>query len=125
MTTATNKELNGTVHPSDRRITGDCQPAFCGLQAVDGADETQRRKSASLAAVSVFAILFVAAIAGNWVLDIFGISIAAFRCGGGLVILLRFFGLILVAIGVQFMLAGAYDFFASAMAEQLASQSTR
>ncbi|MEZ6079873.1 MAG: MarC family protein [Pirellulaceae bacterium] len=61
-------------------------PVF--LQAVDGLDKAQRRKSASLAAVSVFAILLVAAVAGNWVLDIFGISISAFRCGGGLVILL-------------------------------------
>ncbi len=61
-------------------------PVF--LQAVDGADRTQRRNSASLAAVSVFAILLVAAVAGNWVLDMFGISISAFRCGGGLVIML-------------------------------------
>jgi len=165
-------------------------------------------KSASLAAISVFIILLVAAVAGNWVLDIFGISISAFRCGGGLVILLmgltmlqgrasrvqteslthnerqskifvpiampllagpgaittvitialaepywknlsvaltaivvwvvlllsqgvhgllgplgqkillRFFGLILVAIGVQFMLTGAHEFFTSAMIEQ-------
>jgi multiple antibiotic resistance protein len=33
-------------------------------------------------------------------------------------LLLRFFGLILVAIGVQFILAGAYEFFTDAMAEQ-------
>ncbi len=186
-------------------------PVF--LEAVDGADKKQRRKSATLAAVAVFAILLVAAVAGNWLLDIFGISISAFRCGGGLVILLmgltmlqgrtsrvqkeslthndrqtkifvplampliagpgaittvitialaepywknltvaltaivvlasvlwvmlllsqgvhgllgplgqkillRFFGLILVAIGVQFVLAGAYEFFTHAMAEQ-------
>lgn len=61
-------------------------PVF--LEAVDGTDKKQRRKPAFLAAVSVFAILLVAAIAGNWVLDIFDVSIAAFRCGGGLVILL-------------------------------------
>ena len=61
-------------------------PVF--LEAVDGADKKQRRKSATLAAVAVFAILLVAAVAGNWLLDIFGISISAFRCGGGLVILL-------------------------------------
>lgn len=58
------------------------------LQAVDGIDRTQQRKSALLAAISVFTILLSAAVAGNWVLDIFGISISAFRCGGGLVILL-------------------------------------
>jgi len=186
-------------------------PVF--LQAVDGLDRTQRRKSALLAAISVFTILFAAAVAGNWMLDIFGISISAFRCGGGLVILLmgltmlqgrtsrvqqeslthnerrskifvpiamplvagpgaittvitialaepywknmsvaltaivvltmvlwvvlllsqgvqgllsplgqkillRFFGLILVAIGVQFILAGAYEFFTDAIAQQ-------
>lgn len=186
-------------------------PVF--LEAVDGTDTKQRRKSASVAAVSVFIILLVAAVAGNWVLDIFGISISAFRCGGGLVILLmglsmlqgrtsrvqkesltqndrqtkifvplampliagpgaittvitigladpywknlsvaltaimvlasvlwvmlmlsqhvhgllgplgqkillRFFGLILVAIGVQFVLAGAHEFFTNVMVEQ-------
>lgn len=61
-------------------------PVF--IEAVDGADKIQRQKSAALAAVSVFAILLVAAVAGNWLLDMFDVSISAFRCGGGLVILL-------------------------------------
>jgi multiple antibiotic resistance protein len=61
-------------------------PSF--LEIVDGTDEKQRRKSAWIAAVAAFAILVVAAVAGNWLLGIFGISVAAFRCGGGLVILL-------------------------------------
>jgi len=61
-------------------------PTF--LEIVAKADIQQRRKSAWHAAVAVFVILSVAAVAGDWLLGMFGISVSAFRCGGGLVILL-------------------------------------
>lgn len=47
-----------------------------------------QRRSARRAAMFVFGILAGATVTGGWVLQAFGISFAAFRAGGGLVIVL-------------------------------------
>jgi multiple antibiotic resistance protein len=48
----------------------------------------QRVKTARLTVVSVFAALLVALLFGEWILWALGISIDAFRCAGGIVLLL-------------------------------------
>lgn len=50
--------------------------------------EEQRYKTARLTVISVFAVLMVALLFGEWILWAFGISIDAFRCAGGVVLLL-------------------------------------
>lgn len=49
---------------------------------------TQQRKTARLTVVSVFVALMVALLFGEWILWALGISIHAFRCAGGIVLLL-------------------------------------
>src|SRR5262245_61980343 len=61
-------------------------PVFLSLVASD--DPAARRAAASRVAVAVFAILAGAVLAGRFVLGLFGISFAAFRVGGGLVVTL-------------------------------------
>lgn len=48
----------------------------------------QQRKTARLTVISVFVALMVALLFGEWILWAFGISIDAFRCAGGIVLLL-------------------------------------
>lgn len=48
----------------------------------------QQRKTARLTVVSVFVALMVALLLGEWILWALGISIDAFRCAGGIVLLL-------------------------------------
>jgi multiple antibiotic resistance protein len=48
----------------------------------------QQRKTARLTLVSVFVALMVALLFGEWILWALGISIHAFRCAGGIVLLL-------------------------------------
>lgn len=48
----------------------------------------QQRKTARLTVVSVFVALMVALLFGEWILWALGISIHAFRCAGGIVLLL-------------------------------------
>src|SRR5690606_19063324 len=50
--------------------------------------EEQRYRTARLTVISVFAVLMVALLFGEWILWAFGISIDAFRCAGGIVLLL-------------------------------------
>jgi MarC family membrane protein len=61
-------------------------PLFLG--ALDGAPVEARVRAARAAAVTVFIVLAVSALAGDAVLGLFGISIAAFMVGGGLLLLL-------------------------------------
>ncbi len=61
-------------------------PVYLGLTAE--MDRRDRMRGAARASVAVFVILAVSAVGGNWVLSAFGISFAAFRAAGGLVILL-------------------------------------
>ena len=61
-------------------------PVFLSLVASD--DPAATRAAANRVALAVFFILAGAVLAGRFVLEIFGISFAAFRVGGGLVVTL-------------------------------------
>ncbi len=61
-------------------------PIFLALTQADSVAE--RRHIARLTAFSVGVILLIAALAGEVVLDFFGIGIPAFRVGGGILVLL-------------------------------------
>jgi len=61
-------------------------PVFLSL--VPGDNPASHRAAANRVAVAVFAILAGAVLLGGFVLDLFGISFAAFRAGGGLVVTL-------------------------------------
>jgi len=61
-------------------------PVFVTLTREMSAEE--RRRAAQRAALAVGAILTVAALFGSAILDLFGISLPAFRSAGGLVVLL-------------------------------------
>jgi multiple antibiotic resistance protein len=61
-------------------------PIFIGLTA--GQTDVQRRRTARVASFSVAIILIVACFIGEWILKLFGISIASFRIGGGILLLL-------------------------------------
>ncbi len=61
-------------------------PVF--VELTSGQPSSARRRSAERAAFAVFLILAVAAVVGRPLLSVLGISLDAFRAGGGLVILL-------------------------------------
>ncbi|MBX3026872.1 MarC family protein [bacterium] len=61
-------------------------PVFLSL--VPGGDAPAARQAATRVALAVFAILIGAVVGGRIVLEMFGISFAAFRVGGGLVVTL-------------------------------------
>ncbi len=54
----------------------------------------QQYKTARLTVVSVFFALMVALLFGEWILWAFGISIDAFRCAGGVILLLMGLGML-------------------------------
>ncbi len=61
-------------------------PVFIGL--TDGQSALQRHRTALLAALAVGAVLLAALFTGEAILSFFGITIASFRVGGGILILL-------------------------------------
>ncbi|HJV26244.1 MAG TPA: MarC family protein [Aromatoleum sp.] len=61
-------------------------PLFLGIVA--GMPVAGKRRAAGQAAMAVLAILAGAAIGGRYILELFGISLDAFRTAGGLVIIL-------------------------------------
>jgi multiple antibiotic resistance protein len=61
-------------------------PVFIALTREMGPE--QRAQAARRAAFAVGMILTAAALFGSWILDLFGVSLPAFRAGGGLVVLL-------------------------------------
>lgn len=61
-------------------------PVFIGL--TDGQSRLQRHRTALLASTAVGAVLLVALFTGEAILGFFGITIASFRVGGGILILL-------------------------------------
>lgn len=69
-------------------ITNPVGAAPIFLTIVSGMGAAQRRKAATQASVAVFMILAAAAVGGRWILELFGISLDAFRVAGGLVIIL-------------------------------------
>ena len=56
--------------------------------------QEQQYKTARLTVVSVFFALMVALLFGEWILWAFGISIDAFRCAGGVILLLMGLGML-------------------------------
>jgi multiple antibiotic resistance protein len=61
-------------------------PLFLILTARQSA--TTMRATIRLTVFSVFSVLLVSLILGEWILNMLGISISAFRCAGGLILLL-------------------------------------
>lgn len=61
-------------------------PVFINLTAQQSPAE--RRETAFVAGASVGVVLLIALVAGEFILRLFGISIASFRVGGGILILL-------------------------------------
>ncbi|MBU6459903.1 MAG: NAAT family transporter [Proteobacteria bacterium] len=61
-------------------------PVF--LTVTDGQDREQRKRTARLTGFSVACVLVVACLTGESILRFFGISLASFRVGGGLLIML-------------------------------------
>jgi multiple antibiotic resistance protein len=61
-------------------------PLFISLTA--GQTVEERKRTAHLAAATVALVLMTAAVVGDTVLQVFGIHIASFRVGGGILILL-------------------------------------
>jgi multiple antibiotic resistance protein len=58
------------------------------LSVTDGRDAADRQKIALMTAAAVLITLVVAAVVGQGILDLFGISIGSFRVAGGVIILL-------------------------------------
>lgn len=61
-------------------------PVFIALTVHQSRE--RQHKTARLTVISVFSVLMVALLFGEWILWAFGISIDAFRCAGGVVLLL-------------------------------------
>ncbi len=61
-------------------------PIFVGICA--GRSDVERNRLARVVSLTVFAVLLGAAVAGEAVLRVLGTSLASFRIGGGLVLLL-------------------------------------
>lgn len=61
-------------------------PVFISL--TDNQEKAERYRTASIAAITMAAVLIGACLFGNSVLGLFGISIASFRVGGGILLLL-------------------------------------
>lgn len=61
-------------------------PLFISLTARE--TEMERKKTARVACLSVAIILVASCFVGEWILRIFGISIASFRIGGGILLML-------------------------------------
>jgi multiple antibiotic resistance protein len=59
-------------------------PVFLALTT--GQDDAFRRRTADMAAATVFAVLFVSAVTGDMLLRVMGTSLDAFRVGGGIVL---------------------------------------
>jgi len=80
-------------------------PVFLSL--VPAGDPKATRQAATRVALAVFAILVGAVLIGRLVLEIFGISFAAFRVGGGLVVSLTGLDMLRSGHGAKLDEAGA------------------
>lgn len=58
------------------------------ISATDGWTEQHRAQTAKTVAITVFFVLFIAALLGDRILDFFSISIPSFQVGGGILLLL-------------------------------------
>jgi multiple antibiotic resistance protein len=59
-------------------------PVFATL--TDGMDDSAKNRLATTSAITVFFALLISAVLGNYILNFFGIQIASFRLGGGILI---------------------------------------
>ncbi|HTU01796.1 MAG TPA: NAAT family transporter, partial [Candidatus Sulfotelmatobacter sp.] len=67
-------------------------PTFISLTS--GYKVTDKRRTSQVTAATVFIVLVAAAILGDRMLHFFGISVASFRVGGGILILLMAIGML-------------------------------
>jgi multiple antibiotic resistance protein len=74
-------------------------PAFLGMTA--GQSPVQRHRTARTAAVVVVLVLIGAAVAGEWILWVFGISIPSFRVGAGVLLLLMAIDMLYVRVSAS------------------------
>ena len=74
-------------------------PIFVGLTASQPLRE--RLHTSLIASVSVAIILGIALLMGEWILKFFGISIASFRVGGGILLLLMAISMLQGRIGPE------------------------
>ena len=58
------------------------------LDLTQGFSKRERRQVAQLAAMSVFIVIVVFTLTGNWLLKSLGISVGAFQVGGGILVFL-------------------------------------
>lgn len=58
------------------------------LHFTDGFNAVQRRRTIRVAALSAFLVISISAVAGSRIIEFFGISLASFQVGGGLLLLL-------------------------------------
>jgi multiple antibiotic resistance protein len=58
------------------------------IHFTQGFTEPQRRNTARIAAISAFIVISVSALAGLKIIEFFGISLASFQVGGGLLLLM-------------------------------------
>ena len=58
------------------------------ISATNGWSESDQLKTTKTVAITVFSVLAVSALFGDSILDFFGISIASFQVGGGILLLL-------------------------------------
>ena len=61
-------------------------PTFLAITA--GCDRLRRKRTARSAALTCFALLTIFAVTGKYIFRIFGITMPAFKCAGGLLLLL-------------------------------------
>ena len=61
-------------------------PIFLGLTS--SMNKRERNKTANVAALALVIILLIAAYTGEYLLDFFGVSMASFQVGGGILLLL-------------------------------------
>ncbi len=58
------------------------------IHFTEGFNPEQRRRTIRVAALSAFLVIAVSAVAGSRIIEFFGISLASFQVGGGLLLLL-------------------------------------
>ena len=74
-------------------------PIFVGLTA--NQPRSGRRRTSFIASISVAIVLGASLLTGEWILNFFGISIASFRVGSGILILLIAISMLQARIGPE------------------------
>src|ERR1700712_3656072 len=58
------------------------------IHFTEGFTQQQRQRTSRVAAIAAFVVIAVSALAGLKIIDFFGISLASFQVGGGLLLLM-------------------------------------